>query len=55
MPVLYLELLERHSRTYNNSITLKEVHFHDLEKNATPERIELYRKAYTEHIRNVIG
>lgn len=30
-------------------------HFHDLEKNATPERIELYRKAYTEHIRHVIG
>lgn len=29
-------------------------HFHDLEKNATPERIAHYHEAYTEHIRRVI-
>lgn len=27
-------------------------HFHDLEKNATPERIENYRNAYLEHLQN---
>ncbi|MEJ5053873.1 NAD(P)H-dependent oxidoreductase [Sphingobacterium sp. MYb382] len=30
------------------------MHFHDLEKNATPERIENYRKAYIEHINKVL-
>lgn len=27
-------------------------HFHDLEKNATPERIENYRKEYAKHLQN---
>lgn len=30
------------------------MHFHDLEKNATPERIENYRKAYIEHVNKVL-
>ena len=29
-------------------------HFHDLEKNATPERIERYHKEYTAHLNEVI-
>ena len=29
-------------------------HFHDLEKNATPERIDEYHKMYVEHINQVI-
>lgn len=29
-------------------------HFHDLEKNATLERIEDYRKKYTAHLQSVI-
>lgn len=30
------------------------MHFHDLEKNATPERVENYRKAYIEHVNKVL-
>jgi modulator of drug activity B len=30
-------------------------HFHDLEKNATPERIEAYRSAYMEHLQGVFA
>ena len=29
-------------------------HFHDLEKNATPERIEKYRLSYTQHLQTAI-
>ncbi len=29
-------------------------HFHDLEKNATPERIRNYHRAYTRHLETVM-
>lgn len=30
---------------------LESMHFHDLEKNATPERIEDYRNGYLAHLK----
>lgn len=33
---------------------IEDFHFHDLEKNATPERIAEYHKAYVAHINQVI-
>ncbi len=30
-------------------------HFHDMEKNATPERVEAYRKAYLAHLASVFA
>ena len=30
-------------------------HFHDMEKNATPERVEAYRKEYLAHLARVFG
>lgn len=41
----------------NRFVGLKKIegfHFHDMEKGATPERIEQYRKQYMSHLRSVL-
>jgi modulator of drug activity B len=34
---------------------LESMHFHDLEKNATPERIDAYRNGYLSHLESVFS
>ncbi|MCQ1547172.1 NAD(P)H-dependent oxidoreductase [Bacteroides clarus] len=60
------EFFDRHSvdegvlfgfHKMNQFVGMKRIegfHFHDLEKNATPERIDEYHKMYVEHINQVI-
>ena len=60
------EFFDRHSvdegvlfgfHKMNQFVGMKRIegfHFHDLEKNATPERIDEYHKMYVEHVNQVI-
>ncbi|PVD53684.1 NADPH quinone reductase MdaB [Terrimonas sp.] len=41
-----------HMNAFTGMEKIESFHFHDLEKNATPERIALYKKQYSAHLHN---